>query len=219
MTMPSPPSPPADMLRLRFAELRASIDAMDLPAEPRIEALDAMIREGETWIHRRAAYIERDKCCYRTGGALEPYGGHRLNDIQLSGFDALGATGILLLTDVAIHHPGLAVSELLSLLFTSEHGPIIHVWGIWSRWHWCQALYVEETETFLASPAAANPSWRPKTVTPRQVYLIEEIARMLELPVPKVTTRGAAFDHILKAGGNPRFTEAPPRPALPTASL
>ncbi|MBA2935142.1 hypothetical protein HZF05_13715 [Sphingomonas sp. CGMCC 1.13654] len=215
--MPSSPILPTDPFRRRFEQLRTSIDAVEIEITPRIASLDAMIREGETWIHRRAAYNERDKCCYRTGGALEPYGGHRLNDIQLSGFDALGAVGVLLLAEVAIGHPGLAVSELLGELFESAHGPTLHAWGVWSRWHWCQTLYVEETETFLASPAASDPSWRPKTVTPRQVYLIDEIARMLGEPVPTFTTRGEAFDHILAAGGNPRFTEKPPRPSLPGA--
>src|SRR5690606_19010000 len=88
----------------------------------RMQSLDELIREAETYLHRRAAHSERDRGCYRVGAALEPYGGHLLDDVAFAGLDHLGAFGLLLLVQVALVNPGRSLSELLGILFASESG-------------------------------------------------------------------------------------------------
>jgi hypothetical protein len=219
MTAFTPPSPVPSSLAKAAQSLAAALDAAPGNA-PRVQQLDALIRESETWLHRRASYIERDKGCYRTGAALEPVGGHRLDDIQLSGLDALGGVGVKILAETAVSNPGLSLSELLATLFAGPAGTALQAWGAWSRWHWLSALYRHETEEFLASKKGLDPRqrWRQQRPTARQTYIIEQIARLLNEPVPSFDTRGAAFEYIREQGGNPRFAREPARPALPAGA-
>lgn len=179
--------------------------------------LDDLIRDAETWLHRRAAWNNRDRALYRTGAAFEPTGGHLLDDVQLSGLDALGARGVLLLAEVAANHPGLPLSGIISILFASPHGPLITQWGRWSRFHWLSALHRAETEEFLQTKAGRDPkaAWRTRPVTKRQAFLAQEMVRALNVPPPEFRNRGEAFDWIYRQGGNPRFWEPPPAPELP----
>lgn len=196
--------------------LASTLDEIALPNQARRAQLDHLIREAETWLFRRAAYNERDKAIYRTGAALEPCGGHLLNDIQLTGLDALGAHSVLLLAEAAANHPTAALSELMQILFSSEHGELIREWGRWARMQWIAALHHEQTVTFLESPAGKNPkaAWRSRRPTRRQTYLIAEIARACGIDEPELTTRGDAFDWILDRG-NPRYWALPPKPPIP----
>jgi len=186
--------------------------------EARRAQLDDLIRDAETWLRRRAAWNARDKALYRTGAALEPYGGHVLDDIQLSGLDALGARGVLLLAQTSAQHPDLSLSQLMAALFASDHGPLIAEWGRWSRLHWLASLHSEETEGFLQTKAGSDPksAWRSRPPTRRQMFLAEEMARAIGVDTPVFDTRGEAFEWISRHGGNPRFWSLPPMPALPS---
>lgn len=186
--------------------------------EARQGQLDDLVRDAETWLRRRAAWNARDKALYRTGAALEPYGGHLLDDIQLSGLDALGTRGVLLLVQLAAQHPELSLSRLMAALFASDHGPLIAEWGRWSRLHWLTALHSEETEGFLQTKAGSDPkaAWRSRHPTRRQMFLAEEMARAIGVDTPVFANRGQAFDWILRHGGNPRFWSLPPMPPLPS---
>ncbi len=183
-----------------------------------MQTLDELVREAETYLHRRAAHGERDRGCYRVGAALEPCGGHLLDDVALSGLDHLGAFGLLLLVQVALANPGQTLSELMGILFTSEAGEEIRAWGVWSRGVWLRNLYVEETVNFLLTKKAQDPAqrWRKDKVTARQQHLLRELSRALDINVPGLANRGEAFDWIKANGGNPRFREPPPMPALPS---
>ena len=202
----------AAALRLAFA-----LDGHIVSNDARSQTLDVLIREFENWQHRRAAHSARDRGCYRTGAALEPYGGHLLDDVALSGLDHLGAVGLVLLVQIAVDYPGLSLSELLTKLFQSPHGTMVRQWGEWSRWHWLRALAHQETVAFLATKKGRDPKarWRNEEVTARQSYLILELARVLEIMAPEFATRGDAFDWIRAEDGNPRFHTAPPVPPLP----
>lgn len=204
-----------------IARLSAQLSTATVENRDRVADLDLLIRESRLKIHRRAEHIERDGCCYRTGGALEPYGGHRLDSIKLSGWDALGEIGTLLLARTGLDHPGLSNSERLQKLFGSAHGELIREWGAWSRWHWLSALYNDEVSNFVNSRKGYDKleRWRTKAVTSRQRYLVEEIALIANEQVPTFATRGEAFEFILVRGGNPRFRQAPPRPQIPRVGL
>lgn len=213
------PAPPVAPNRLvNAANLLASVlDGLSVTNTARIEDLTDAIREAETYLHRRAAYNARDRACYRTGSALEPNDGHLLDDVALAGFDHLGAFGLLLLVDIARHHPSESLSGLLRILFDSEVGACIRAWGSWSRLTWLRQLYVNETVTFLSSKKGSDPAqgWRQDNVTLNQKHLVREIARILGIAEPKFKKRGRAFEWLKEQGGNPRFWRPPPMPALP----
>ncbi len=198
--------------------LLATLDGYIISNQARAQTLDQLVRESQTWQHRRAAHSERDRGCYRAGAALEPHGGHLLDDVTLSGLDHLGAVGVALLVQVAVEHPGLSLSELVGQLFRSTHGELVRRWGEWCRWHWLRELVHEETKAFLTTKAGRDPKarWRSASVTARQSYLILELARVLEIMAPEFQTRGEAFDWIYGQGGNPRFQTPPPTPPLPS---
>lgn len=214
-----PPAPERDLAGLA-ALLLSRISASLVRDEARRQDLDEAIREAETWQRRRAAHSARDRACYRIGEALEPKQGHLLDDLALTGFDHLGALGLLLLAEVALGRPGASVSELLEELFASEHGDSLRAWGAWVRAQWLQRLYDAETDGFLASVAAKDPKarWRRRPVTARQRYLAGQIARSLGLPEPALHDRGGAFDWIGRHGGDERLSRPPPAPPLPRSS-
>ncbi|MBA4751528.1 MAG: hypothetical protein H2055_04795 [Sphingopyxis sp.] len=213
------PAPPVVPSRLANAAnlLARALDSLSASNTARIEDLTDAIREAETYLHRRAAYNARDRACYRTGSALEPNRGHLLDDIALAGFDHLGAFGLLLLVDIARHHPHESLSGLLRILFDSEAGACIRAWGSWSRLTWLRQLYINETATFLRSKKGRDPmqSWRHDKVTVNQKHLVREIARALGIAEPKFRKRGSAFEWLKEQGGNPRFWTPPTMPALP----
>lgn len=213
----APPTVAAAELNDAALELAAMLDGYIVSNNARTQALNELIREFETREHRRAEHSARDRGCYRTGAALEPNGGHLLDDIALSGLDHLGAVGLLLLLEVAAGDRALSLSQLLAKLFRSRHGEIIRQWGEWSRHHWLGPLVHQETVDFLKTKAGRDPkaSWRSDTVTPRQSYIILEFARIFQIMAPEFATRGEAFDWIREQGGNPRFLSPPATPALP----
>lgn len=213
----APPTVAAADLQNAALRLVFTLDGHKVSNDARIQNLDELIREFETWQHRRAAHSARDRACYRAGAALEPYGGHFLDDVALSGLDHLGAVGLVLLVQIAVQYPGLSLSGLLAKLFQSTHGVVVRHWGEWSRWHWLRELIHQETVAFLATEKGRDPKarWRNEEVTARQSYLILELARVLEIMAPEFATRGDAFDWIRAEGGNPRFHTPPPAPPLP----
>ncbi|MBN2973430.1 hypothetical protein JW805_15580 [Roseomonas aeriglobus] len=205
-------------LETAAARLARRLQASVTAREARQAHLDDLIRDAETWLHRRAAWNDRDKALYRTGAALEPYGGHRLDDIKLGGLDALGSQGVLLLAQTALQYPDQPLSQLIAILFESSHGPSIAEWGRWSRLHWLAALHAEETAAFLETGAGRDPkaAWRRRTPTRRQVFLADEMARALGIDLPAFATRGEAFDWIHRGGGNPRYWALPALPEVPS---
>jgi len=214
----APSSPVAPSRLVKAANLLAGVlDGLSATNTARIEDLTDATREAETYLHRRAAYNARDRGCYRTGSALEPNNGHLLDDIALAGFDHLGAFGLLLLVDIAQHHPGESLSGLLRILFGSEAGACIRAWGSWSRLTWLRQLYINETVTFISTKKGSDPAqrWRQDNVTLNQKHLVREIARILGIAEPKFKKRGRAFEWLKEQGGNPRFWTTPPMPALP----
>lgn len=213
---PAPPVAP-DLFANAANLLARALDGLAATNTARIEDLTDAIREAETYLHRRAAYNARDRACYRTGSALEPNGGHLLDDIALAGLDHLGAFGLLLVVDVAQHHPHESLSGLLRILFESEAGACIRTWGSWSRLTWLRQLYISETVTFLNSKKGRDPHqhWRHDNVTLNQKHLVREIARILGIAEPKFKKRGRAFEWLKEQGGNPRFWTPPPMPTLP----
>ena len=186
----------------------------------RCASLELLIREAETWQHRRAAQSARDRGCYRIGAALEPEDGHLLDDIAITGLDSLGAAGVVLLAQVALTNPHASLSGLLRLLFASPAGVAIRSRGTWARWNWLHKLYIAETSAFLESEKGQDPEarWRREKPSAAQIYIIKEIARALAVVAPALSTRGMAFDWILAQGGNPRFYSSPPLPAMPLYS-
>lgn len=204
-------------LNLRLAELLLATGEQRVADAARANQLDAEIREAESWSMRRAARHERDRACYRLGSAFEPGEALDLDDVALCGLDHLGIHGLMMLAEMGIRHPGLSLSGLLRKLFEGESGPMVRAWGVWRRWHWLADFYHAETDTFLASRKGRDPRqlWRRGKVSVNQEHLIREISRYIQLVPPVFPDRGAAFDWIRDAGGNPRFRDVPPRPPLP----
>ena len=205
-----------DRLRQQASLLYAHAQQAQAQVRWRSETLDALIHDAQAREHRRAAFNARDASCYRLGAAFEPTDGPHLDPLALAGFLALGTTGLLFLVRTALGLPNASVSEQLAALFRSPAGDGIRAWGIWSRWCWLRALYVDQTQTFLASPAGQDPAarWRRNAPTAEQTYLIAEICFDLGLIAPSFLDRGAAFDWIEAQGGNTRFKSEPARPSL-----
>lgn len=214
---PSPPVAQSDLIRAADT-LAALLADMSAANQAHQQELEELVRETQTYLHRKAARDARDRACYRIGGALEPNDGHRLDDVALAGFDHLGAFGLLLVTPIALAHPGESLSGLLRLLFASESGASIREWGVWSRLAWLHKLYWQETIGFLQTKKGSDPKqgWRSDKPTARQKHLIRELARTFDELEPKFARRGDAFEWIKGQGGNPRFHTPPPMPALPT---
>ncbi len=204
----------SEQLRTAAALLYAQVLKDDSPYAIRAGELASLIHDAEAREHRRAAFNARDAACYRLGSAFEPGDGLGLDPVALAGWLALGDTGLLLLLRQALAAPGQSLSVSLAGLFDSPAGHGIRAWGVWARWHWLKALYIAETEEFLASPAAKRPGW--KTLPPKatQTHLIAAICADLQKEVQHFATRGTAFEWILAQGGNPRFNVAPPKPDL-----
>jgi hypothetical protein len=202
-------------------QLLALLDGRAVANEAREEELEELIREAETSIYRSAARIERDRGCYRVGAAFEPNKGHRLDDIFLTGVDHLGSIGVALLAETALAHPGESLSGLLRILSATEQGDNVREWGVWGRGTWNRKLYLWETEGFFRTKKGSDPKqkWRGETVTRRQLYLIGEICRCLVVLEPKPSNRGEAYEWIKANGGNPRFSNPPPVPALPKLAM
>lgn len=209
---PAPAKQPRGDLKITAALLYSSIEQHRSRCETRIADLDLLIREAETREHRRAAYIARDRDAYRLGGAFEPLDGFGLDDIQLTGFLALGTVGVLMLAKEALAHPSFSIVELLTRLFLSKAGRIIRAHGVYVRWQWLAKLYIAETERFQNSEKGQDPlqTWRSANPTTNQTYLVVEICRFLQIKQPTLADCGAAHDWISRMGGNPRFIEGPP---------
>jgi len=212
---PAPPVAPANLTDA-VNLLSAALGNLEISNTARIQSLEEAIHESQTYLHRKAARNKRDRACYRIGSALEPNGGHELDDIALAGFDHLGAIGLLLLMPLAILYPGESFSGLLRRLFESAAGPSIRAWGEWSRRTWLRDLYLAETVTFLATKTGSDPkqAWRNQKPTARQEHIIREISRIDKCAEPTFGRRGEAFDWIKARGGNPRYWDAPPKPPL-----
>ena len=214
---------PADarpaLLRLLAEYLAtAATEAIAVEEIARAE-LAQLIHDAAAREHRRAAFNEYDRRSYRLGGSFRPSGGENLDDVALAGFLGLGVHGVMLLATIALRpeHQGKSVSGLLERLFRSEAGPGIRAWGVHARFVHLQALYRQETDTFLASRKGRDPRqrWRREKVTVNQAYLIAEICILLEIGKPELGDRGEAFEWIHARGGNPRFRERPAAVAIP----
>lgn len=201
-----------ERLRVQAAQLFAMAGGAGRATEARVADLELLIREAQTREYRRAENSARDRACYRLGGAFEPIGALKLDDVQLTGFLALGTLGVLLLAKEAVSHPTLSVADLLAALFRSPAGRVIRAHGIRLRWEWLQQLYLEETERFEQSRKGRDPEarWRYEKVTVNQTYLVGQISHLLQIEPPMLRNRGAAFDWIKFNGGNPRFVDGPP---------
>lgn len=199
-------------LKTETALLWSLLDRSRLPLEGRIGALEKHIHDAQAREHRRAAFnaVDRDK--YALGGAFEPLGGLDLDPVKLTGLLALGQVALVLLVSVALARPGANVIELLKKLFDGSLGNDIRRHGVAVRWHWLSELYREETERFQASTVGNDPDarFRAKKPTKNQIYLINEICRLLQLGSRTFDTRGQAYDWLVAMGGNPRYWEAPP---------
>lgn len=214
---PSPPVAVAGLIRAA-SMLTALLADRSASNQAHQQELEELVRETQTYLHRRAARDARDRACYRTGGALEPNDGHMLDDVALSGFDHLGPFALLLLLPIALANSGESFSGLLRLLFASEVGANIREWGVWSRLTWLRKLYWKETIDFLLTKKGSDPKqrWRSEKPTAQQKHLIREIARAFDMIEPKFALRGDAFEWIKAQGGNPRFHTPPPMPKLPS---
>lgn len=207
----------AARLRIRSALLFARVSQVPASLEMRAQELDSLIHDAQAREHRRAAFNARDASCYRLGSAFEPQGGLDLDPVALTGWLALGVTGILLLNRIILATPSdPSTVNHLKTLFRSPAGLGIRAWGVWSRWCWLKSLYLQETELFLASPAGQDPKagWRRKAPTAKQTYLIAQICTDLQKDGQTFATRGEAFDWIREQGGNPKFKVEPAKPDL-----
>jgi hypothetical protein len=200
-------------LKAAAAKLLATLDAPSTLAA-RAGELDALIHEAEAREHRRAAFNARDAACYRLGAAFEPLEGLDLDPVALTGWLALSSAGILLLARQALAMPETSLIAQLRALFASSAGRKIRELGVWVRWHWLKTLYDSEVASFLKSKAGRNPAaWRPTLPTARQRHLIAEICLLVQKQPQQFETKAEAFAWIVAEGGNPRFRNAPPRPA------
>lgn len=203
-----------EQLRTAAARLYGQVLKGNPAYATRAGELDALIHDAEAREHRRAAFNARDAACYRLGSAFEPGDGLSLDPVAVAGWLALGDTGLLLLLRQALANPGQSIAATLDELFGSAVGRDIRAWGVWARWHWLKALYLAETEGFLASPAARRRGWKSLPPKSTQTYLIAAICADLQKEVQQFATRGAAFEWILAQGGNPRFNVEPAKPDL-----
>lgn len=139
----------AARLRTTAATLFALVGAEQKLVEARVAELDREICKAKAREHRRAEFNQRDKNCYRLGGAFEPTGGLELAPVTMTGFLTLGSTALLLLAQHAIVQPDLSMVDLLGRLFRSPAGQVIRSNGVWVRWNWLCSLYIAETEKFF----------------------------------------------------------------------
>lgn len=212
---------PSNVLAALYEPLVAKAATSRVQCGLRVQALDEAVREADMWSSRRAASHARDRSCYRLGAALEPTGGLAIDDVALSGLDALGAHGVALLAAQALVSPdGTSLSDLILAISRSKAGQSLRAWGVWARFNWLKELYQREVIDFENSHAGRDKarSWRRKPVSARQVYLLRELARFLQLEPPELGDRGSAHDWLLRQGGNPRFIVPLERPPLPAFS-
>ena len=159
----------------------------------------------------------RDPAIYRLGSVFPALGAEpgELDDLAALGLFGAGAIGLAWLCEEAIRRPEAALTDWMSAIFAD---PDRYEWcraaGIVRRWRWCKKLYDDEVTRFHDAPQARNPDsgWRRKPITPGQYYLMRQACRMLGAPEPAVPNRGAAYDWLKEAGGNPRFWTEPQLP-------
>lgn len=207
---------PSDQLKIAAAILFALANVQRTQVEARTAELDRLIHDAQAREHRRAAFNQRDKACYRLGNAFEPTSGLDLDPVSQTGFLSLGSTALLLLMQQAIERPDLTVVDMLGRLFRSPAGREIRAHGVWVRWTWLCQLYVAETQTFLTSRKGRDPKakWRTEKPTDNQKHIAAQLCIDLQLAARRFANRGDAHDWIKSKGGNLRFQHEPPRPDL-----
>lgn len=207
----------------RLALLAGTLDALVACCDQSIVKVEAELSELKRLVaadgKRRGDKKKgaRDPAIYRLGSvfpALDVNPGD-LDDLAVLGLFGAGAIGLTWLCEEAIHRPEAMLTEWMSAIFADQDR---YEWcrahGVLRRWRWCKKLYDAEVTCFHNTPQAKNPNstWRLKSITPGQYYLIRQACRMLRAPEPEIGNRGAAYDWLKEVGGNPRFWSEPQPP-------
>lgn len=159
----------------------------------------------------------RDPAIYRIGSVFPALGAEprEFDDLAALGLFGAGARGLIWLCEEALRQPEATLIDWMAAIFVEEDRyNWCRAWGVIRRWRWCKKLYDDEVTRFDQTSQARNPdsSWRRKPVSPGQYYLIRQACRMLGAAEPEVVNRGAAYDWLKEAGGNPRFWNEPSPP-------
>lgn len=159
----------------------------------------------------------RDPAIYRLGSLFPALGAElaELDDLAALGLFGAGTVGLIWLCEEALRRPEAVLTDWMSAIFADqERYEWCRAWGVIRRWRWCKKLYDDEVTRFHDTPKAKDPdsAWRRKPVSPGQYYLVRQACRMLVAPEPEVLDRGAAYEWLKEAGGNPRFWSEPSQP-------
>lgn len=210
-----------DISRLAF--LAGALDALVARCDQSLAEVEAELTE----LKRLAAADgkrrgekkkgSRDPEIYRLGSIFPALGAEpaEIDDLAVLGLFGSGALGLIWLCEEALRRPEAVLTDWVTAIFIDQDRyEWCRAWGIIRRWRWCKKLYDDEVTRFHDTPKARNPdsSWRRKPVSPGQYYLIRQACRMLTAAEPEVVNRGAAYDWLKEAGGNPRFWNEPSQP-------
>lgn len=173
--------------------------------------LEELKREIYQYGQRRCdAEASLDNLKYYTGFAFEVNGALDLPSLALTGLLSMPADAFASLFEDELP------ATVVDLLRVALARPDVLEWatqmGIWLQWKRAEAIYRAEVTDFKNSDAFHGRTWRGRSVSPRQFYLIGEIKRILGVELPVTRNRGEAFDFIDRHGGNPRFLNEPAFP-------
>ena len=134
-----------------------------------------------------------------------------IDDLALIGLLASGPKTLQWLSEFSRAEDDNLLQPIIRIMADKDLYSSLRQRGGFLRWEKSRALYIAEVEEFARSPKARNPkaAWRRKSPTKNQIYLIREVVRCFDLTLPKICTRGEAFDWLYAAGGNPRFANPP----------
>lgn len=157
----------------------------------------------------------RDNLKYHLGYAFEAHDALDFPSLALTGLLAMEPGHFSRIFDDVEEED---VDEtVLGMLRYALAKPDVLAWctqmGVWLQWKRLEVVYHIEVTAFKKSDAFKRSGWRRKSATSNQRYLIGQICRILDIPVPKIVQRGQAFNFIDSHGGNPRFWIEPAKPA------
>lgn len=207
---PSPDVIDADLLKSLLAlEHAAASELAHIE-----EKLPELRRQARAKPRRRGGKGSVDGEKYRLGSILTLLGYAGADDMVLLGFFACGDRAFRWLAEERLDHGPMTFSEAVrAALADPERAEWCRSWGLYRRRLHKKAIYDASVTSFIESGrTGANEKWRRQDITADQIDLIEDICEAAGLPLPKLITRGEAFEWIYERGGNPAYWQEPELP-------
>lgn len=200
--------------------LRRRCDLIDATIERKTSACMADLTELRRQHHalaaRRGGRGSPDAQRYALGYTLAMVGAGDVSDTALLGLLAHPDRMLAWMGEVRKVGAGPAFGDLVRAVLADEaRAGWCEQWGRILHWRHRKALYDAAVQSFVDSGRAGpREPWRRKDVTDDQAALIAMLVTILGEPVPKLATRGEAFDWIRERGGNPLYWREPSLPSF-----